>query len=118
MIKMKEILNFFDYVFICVSGLSFLELLPIIVTGNASMMFSNIDNGIKIASATVGLIYLSIRIYFFYHKSKGEIKLQHQQIRELEIRNNKTDLENFTFNRIISENVTKDEYEMSKNRIK
>jgi len=117
MITMKQILHFFDFVFGCVSGFSLIELLPIIVTGHVSYIFSNVDNGIKISSAVVGLVYFIFRIYFYYHKSKEEISFLKQQTIDLELKNKSNEVKNYLFSKDFADMKT-EEFENSKKRLK
>jgi len=65
----------------------------------------------------LAFIYFGFRIYFYYHKSKGEIALQRQQIRELEIKNNEKDLTNHIFGKQLN-SIPIEEFEKSKERLK
>ena len=112
----QHILHFFDFVFGCVSGLSLFELLPILITGHVSYIFNNIDTGIKIASAIVGLIYFALRIYFYYHKSKEEINYLKQQTIDLELKNKNHEVQNFLFAKDFAE-MKAEEVEFSKKRL-
>jgi len=113
--NLRIILGFCDTLFTFVWGVSLIEFM-LILTSNYHDLFSNVDNGIKTTFALFGLIYFGFKIYFYVHKSKGERKLQAQQIRSLEIENNKKDIENYMFGTVLNE-LPKDEFERSKKRM-
>jgi hypothetical protein len=112
---MRHIYYFLDFIFGCVSFTSVLELSLLVYNGN--LVLSNIDNGIKISSAIVGLMYFILRIYFFYHKSKVEISYLQEQKTELELKNKEHEVKNFLFAKDFAE-MKNEEFEFSKNRLK
>jgi hypothetical protein len=95
--SLKAIINFFDIFFITIWGFTVIDIMPLLVVKGGYDIFNSVDSSIKVASAFVGLIYFSCRIYFYVHKSKNEVLIQKQQIREMEIKNNKMDLNNYMF---------------------
>jgi len=109
---MKHIYHISDYVFGIVGSFAFLDYIKVQIG-----LLQNIDNSIKLGSSLLAFIYFGFRIYFYYHKSKGEIQLQRQQIRELEIKNNEKDLTNHIFGRQLN-TMPIEEYEKSKERLK
>ena len=114
MLNVKQIFATLDLLFGCISGLSFIELIPIIYSGN--LMLSNVDNAIKIASALIGLIYFALRIYFYYHKSKEEISFLKQQTIDLELTNKSHEVQNYLFAKDFAE-MKETEFEFSRKRL-
>lgn len=112
---MKTVYLCFDGLFTFIWGLSMIELVAILWT-NTNLIFSNVDNGTKALFSIAGLIYFALKIFFFYHKSTGERKLQAQQIRNLEIENNKKDIENFMFGKELRD-MKKEDFEESQKRL-
>tara|TARA_R110000868_G_scaffold912_1_gene6962 strand:+ start:314 stop:688 length:375 start_codon:yes stop_codon:yes gene_type:complete len=114
MLNIKQLYTTLDLLFGCISGLSFLELIPLIYSGN--LMLSNIDSGIKIGSALIGLIYFALRIYFYYHKSKEEISFLKQQTIDLELKNKKHEVQNYLFAKDFAD-MKEEEFEFSRKRL-
>ncbi len=114
--SLKAIINFFDIFFITIWGFTVIDIMPLLVVKGGYDIFNSVDSSIKVASAFVGLIYFSCRIYFYVHKSKNEVLIQKQQIREMEIKNNKMDLNNYMFRGQIND-LSKEEFEESERRL-
>jgi len=120
--KMKQVYIAIDSIFCFVWGLSLIELVVITFT-NVNLIFSNVDNEIKALFSIAGLIYFGLKIFFYFHKSSGERKLQAQQIRTLIIENDnkeveikRKELENFMFGQALQE-MPKNEFEESRKRL-
>jgi len=116
MASLKAIINFFDVLFFTIWGFTVIDIAPLLLVKGGYDVFGSVDTSIKVASAFVGLVYFIFRIYFYVHKSKNDVLLQKQQIRELEIRNNKADLNNYLFREQIAE-IPKEEFEESERRL-
>jgi len=112
---MKQVYLVLDFIFGFVSFSSVLELSLLVYNGN--LVLSNVDNGIKISSAIVGLIYFILRIYFFYHKSKVEISYLQEQKTELELKNKSHEIKNMLFGDEFA-NMKSEEYKKSSDRMK
>lgn len=115
--NLKAFYTTLDIIFGTIWGFTIIDIIPLFVLNGGNVVFTNLDNSIKVASAALGLIYFVIRIYFYYHKSKGEIALQKEQIRELEIKNNENDLTNHIFGRQLND-MPIEVYKESKERLK
>lgn len=101
-----------DYIFGFIGGFAFLDAIKVQIG-----LLQNIDNSIKLGSSFFAFVYFGLRIFFYYHKSKGEIALQKEQIRELEIKNNENDLTNHIFGRHLND-MPIEVYKESKERLK
>lgn len=117
MASLKAIINFLDVLFITIWGFTVIDIAPLLLVKGGYDIFGSVDATIKVASAFVGLIYFVFRIYFYVQKSKMDMLLQKQQIRELEIKNNKSDLNNYLFRGQI-ESMPENEYKESSDRLK
>jgi len=117
MASLKSIINFFDVLFITIWGFTVIDIAPLLLVKGGYDVFGSVDDSIKVASAFVGLIYLGVRTYVYFHKSKNEMLIQKQQIRELEIKNNKADLNNYLFREQI-DSIPESEYQESSDRLK
>lgn len=115
--NLKAFYTTLDIIFGAIWGFTIIDIIPLFVLNGSNVIFSNLDNSIKVASAALGLIYFVIRTYFYYHKSKGEIALQKEQIRELEIKNNENDLTNHIFGKEFN-NMSIEAYKKSKEQLK
>jgi len=115
--NLKELYIALDFIFTIIWGFTIIDVMPLIIVGNSHLIFSNLDNGIKVASALIGLIYFVIRIYFYYHKSKVEISYLKEQKTELELRNKNNEVQNFMFAKDFAE-MKMEEFENSKKRLK
>lgn len=109
---MKHIYHIGDYIFGIIGSFAFLDYIKVQIG-----LLQNIDNSIKLGSSLMVFVYFGFRIYFYYHKSKGEIQLQREQIRELEIKNNEKDAINNIFGPQFT-GMTKEEYLKSKEQLK
>ena len=115
--NLKVLYTSLDIIFGTIWGFTILDLIPLVVVNGGNIVFSNIDNSIKVASALFGLIYFGFRIYFYYHKSKSEISLLKEQAKELELKNISTEKKQFVFREFI-ENMPEELYVESENRLK
>lgn len=108
----KHFYHIADYIFGFIGGFAFLDAIKVQIG-----LLQNIDNSIKLGSSLFAFVYFGLRIFFYYHKSKGEIALQKEQIRELEIKNNEKDLTNHIFGQQLK-SIPIEEYNASKERLK
>jgi hypothetical protein len=95
---MKQLYHSLDYICGLIGGFAFIDVLKMEMP-----LFDNIDNSIKLASALIAFVYLILRTFFYYHKGQSERILLKEQIRTLEIENNKKDLENYLFGKELKE---------------
>ena len=105
----KNVYHIADCFFGAIGSLAFFDAIKLQIG-----LLQNVDNSIKLGSSLLAFIYFGLRIFFYYHKSKGEILLQKEQIRELEIRNNEKDLTNHLFSNM----MPIEEYNKSKEQLK
>lgn len=79
--QIKDILNYMDMIVGTFWGFTLLELVPLLSTGT-TIVFTQLDNVIKILFAFVGLIYTIIRMLHFIKKSKQDLLYREQEIIE------------------------------------
>ena len=115
--NLKSIYTLLDIFFGAVWGFTIIDIIPLVAINGGNIIFSNLDNGIKVVSALFGLIYFAIRIYFYYHKSKGELSLLREQTKDLELKNLANEMTNFLFRNSIDA-IDREEFEKSKERLK
>ncbi len=109
------------YVFFGISLLDFLALTGI---SHLHRILPSIDSVIVTVMAFSGLLLFWLKIYFFWHKSNGERKLQNEQIQDLHIKNklaeinaNKIENEVYAFRSIIN-GMSKEDFDESESRMK
>jgi len=78
MVKIKAFLLGLDWVFLSISGYSFIDIAGTLVSGNLAM--SSIDNFVKLLLSMAGFIYLCARTYHFIMKSSLERDLLKEDI--------------------------------------
>lgn len=78
MVKIKAFLLGLDWVFLSISGYSFIDIAGTLVSGNLAM--SSIDNFVKLLLSMAGFIYLCARTYHFIMKSALERDLLKEDI--------------------------------------
>ena len=84
--NIKEILAFTDLIMGFIWGITLIEVIHIVASGT-TIVFTQLDNVIKILFALVGLIYAIIRILHFIKKSKQDLRFREQEIIEKERKN-------------------------------
>lgn len=104
MVKIKAFLLSLDWIFLSLSGYSFIDIASTLVSGNLAM--SSIDNFIKLLLSIAGFVYLCARTYHFIMKSSLERELLREDIIAKEIENHK----NNTYNHLKSK-LTEDNHE-------
>ena len=77
----KDFLNYVDMIVGTFWGFTLLEIVPILSTGT-TIVFTQLDNVIKILFAFVGLIYAIVRLYNFIHMAKLNLDYRKQEIIE------------------------------------
>lgn len=87
MVKIKTFLLGLDWIFLSISGYSFIDIASTFVTGNLAM--SSIDNFIKLLLSFAGFVYLCARTYHFIMKSSLEREMLREEITAKEIENYK-----------------------------
>lgn len=95
MVKIKTFLLGLDWIFLSISGYSFIDIASTLVAGNLAM--SSIDNFIKLLLSIAGFVYLCARTYHFIMKSSLEREMLREEITAKEIENHK----NNTFDHLI-----------------
>lgn len=94
MVKIKAFLLSLDWIFLSMSGYSFIDIASTMVAGNLAM--SSIDNFIKLMLSIAGFVYLCARTYHFIMKSSLEREMLREEITAKEIENYKNNTyENF-----------------------
>lgn len=78
MVKIKEFLLGLDWIFLSLSGYSFIDIASTLVAGNLAM--SSFENFIKLLLSMAGFIYLCARTYHFIMKSSLERDLLREDI--------------------------------------
>lgn len=84
--NIKEALAFADLIMGFIWGITLIEVILIVASGTA-IVFTQLDNVIKILFALVGLIYTIIRMLHFIKKSKQDLRFREQEIIEKERKN-------------------------------
>jgi hypothetical protein len=79
--QLKEVLNFVDLIVGSFWGVTIVEIIPIISSGS-TMVFTQVDDVIKITFAFVGLIYALVRLIHFAKISKLNRDYREQEIIE------------------------------------
>lgn len=87
MVKIKAFLLSLDYIFLTVSGYSFIDIASTLFSGNLAM--SSIDNFIKLLLSMAGFVYLCARTYHFIVNSSLERELKREEIIEKQQENHK-----------------------------
>lgn len=78
MVKIKEFLLGLDWIFLTLSGYSFIDIASTLVAGNLAM--SSLENFIKLLLSMAGFIYLCARTYHFIMKSAIERDLLKEEV--------------------------------------
>jgi hypothetical protein len=79
--QFREVLNFVDLIVGSFWGVTIVEIIPIISSGS-TMVFTQVDDVIKITFAFVGLIYALVRLIHFAKISKLNRDYREQEIIE------------------------------------
>lgn len=85
MAKIKAFLLTLDWIFLTISGYSFIEISSTLVAGNLAM--SSIDNFIKLLLSMAGFVYLCARTYHFIMKSALEREMMKEDLIEKKNKN-------------------------------
>lgn len=86
--QLKDFLNVMDMIVGTFWGVTLLEIIPILSTGT-TIVFTQLDNVIKVAFAFVGLIYAIVRLINFFQMAKLNLDYRKQEIIEKQNANNK-----------------------------
>lgn len=78
MVKVKEFLLGLDWIFLSLSGYSFIDIAGTLVAGNLAM--SSLENFVKLLLSMAGFIYLCARTYHFIMKSALERDLLKEDV--------------------------------------
>lgn len=81
--QLKDILSFLDIVVGTFWGFTVMEVIPLVTSGT-TIVFTQVDNAIKILFALVGLIYTIVRLIHFYKISKLNREFRKQEVIEKE----------------------------------
>jgi hypothetical protein len=79
--QLKEFLNFADLIVGSFWGLTIVEVIPIVSSGS-TVVFTQVDDFIKVSFAFVGLIYALVRLVHFAKISKLNRDYREQEIIE------------------------------------
>jgi len=80
MVKIKAFLLSLDYIFLMISGYSFIDIASTILSGNLAL--SSIENFIKLMLSMAGFVYLCARTYHFIIKSSLDREYRREEIIE------------------------------------
>jgi len=78
MVKVKSFLLGLDWVFLSISGYSFIDIAGTLVAGNLAM--SSLENFVKLLLSMAGFVYLCARTYHFIMKSSIERELLREDV--------------------------------------
>lgn len=93
MVKVKSFLLGLDWVFLSISGYSFIDIASTIISGNLAM--SSIENFIKLLLSIAGFVYLCARTYHFIMKSSLERDLLKEDVIAKQNENHKNNTYNY-----------------------
>lgn len=110
----KEIFTWLDCFMIPLWGVSLVDTAGSILAGS---ILSNTNSFVTLLFSITGLIYFIIRIHFFYKKQTIQNLVDKENLRKLQIDNNRLDDKNFIFRESIRQ-IPEEEMEQSKKRIK
>jgi hypothetical protein len=80
MVKFKAIIFGADWVFLTISGYSFIDIMNIFISGNLAL--SSVENFIKLLLSMAGFVYLCARTYHFIVKSSLDREYRREEIIE------------------------------------
>ncbi len=86
---LKDLYTGLDITISAYWGFTTLELINAVMYNSATIVFSTVDNVIKLLFALVGLIYTIIKMHHFYHKSKLERAKLKEELEQIERLNEK-----------------------------
>jgi len=104
MVKIKSFLLGLDWIFLSISGYSFIDIAGTLVAGNLAM--SSLENFVKLLLSMAGFVYLCARTYHFIMKSGIERELLREDVIAKQNENHK----NNTF-KYMTDKLTEDNHE-------
>lgn len=78
MVKIKNFLLGLDWIFLSISGYSFIDIAGTLVAGNLAM--ESFENFVKLLLSMAGFVYLCARTYHFIMKSSLEREMLREEI--------------------------------------
>lgn len=78
MVKIKNFLLGLDWIFLSISGYSFIDIAGTLVAGNLAM--ESFENFVKLLLSMAGFVYLCARTYHFIMKSGLEREMLREEI--------------------------------------
>lgn len=76
--RIKVFLLSLDWIFLTISGYSFIDIASTLVAGNLAV--SSIDNFIKLLLSMVGFVYLCARTYYYIKKTSIDVRYRQQEL--------------------------------------
>jgi len=102
MVKIKSFLLGLDWIFLSVSGYSFIDIASTVVAGNLAM--SSFENFIKLLLSMAGFVYLCARTYHFIMKSSIERELLREDVIAKQNENHKNNTFKYLKDKLTDEN--------------
>jgi len=114
MIKVIKSLELLGYAIWAVNLFEYILLQSV---GYLSGYFPNLNSDLVTVSTIIGLLVIILNAWIRYDKHLMAKKTEKEQLRALENKNKADEINNFMFSQALQE-LPKDEFEQSKNRIK
>ena len=114
MAKLKAFLNILDIFFFTFWGFTTIEIIPFIIIHGFN--FNTLNQVVAFLFSFTGLIFLGLKVYFFFVNSRMSIRHQKEDLRKKEIDNNLKVRDSYLFRRDI-DGLTDEEYKESRDRI-
>jgi len=114
MIKLLRIAEYFGFI---IWGINVFDFIALQGIGHIQRIFPSLNSDLVTVSTVVGLLVLILNSWIRYDKHRTYKKIEAEQLRALENKNKADELNNFMFSQALQE-LPKDEFEQSKNRIK
>lgn len=86
---LKDLYTGLDITISAYWGFTALELINTVMYNSATIVFSTVDNVIKLIFSLAGLIYMLFKMHHFYHKSKLERAKLREELKQIESLNKK-----------------------------
>lgn len=123
--SLRHIVKGIDLLVFTFCGLTTIELASSIAAGHSEIIFSDINDGVKSLFSFGGLIYLYLRMIFYYRKSKAEVRkmnneiqIQEQELKAMQIKNFQDENGYYAFKKAIDDNLSPAQIKESADRLK